>query len=204
MEVRKGGLSSIGVQSCRESLSEGCWCRWTRETKGTEQKPLLLRDLPLASREGERGKRRAESLPEEKEEEEEGRSGSGNDRPSALEANIDECPALLALRNRALRPTLESLLFLSFFSPFFTLSRRTRLPSIEKTENSKTLVKFDARYDRLSNLTLKFYIYTRIHRNIFISSRRIFRYVRARWRRRREGKRNWKRGDERKIEDERG
>lgn len=163
MEVRKGGLSSIAVQSCRESLSEGCWCRWTRETKGTEQKPLLLRDLPLASREGERGKRRAESLPEEKEEEEEGRSGSGNDRPSALEANIDECPALLALRNRALRPTLESLLFLSFFSPFFALSRRTRLPSIEKTENSKTLVKFDARYDRLSNLTLKFYIYISVY-----------------------------------------
>ena len=40
-----------------------------------------------------------ESLPEEKEEEE-GQSGSGNDRPSALEANIDECPALLALRNQ--------------------------------------------------------------------------------------------------------
>ena len=44
-------------------------------------------------------KERAESLPEEKEEEE-GQSGSGNDRPSALEANIDECPALLALRNQ--------------------------------------------------------------------------------------------------------
>lgn len=27
-------------------------------------------------------------------------SGSGNDRPPALEANIDECPALLALRSK--------------------------------------------------------------------------------------------------------
>lgn len=44
----------------------------------------------------EREERKAVSLPGKKEEEE-GQSGSGNDRPSALEANIDECPALLAL-----------------------------------------------------------------------------------------------------------
>lgn len=69
---------------------------------------LSLEDVREAEREKERKrgtsareteKRRVESLPEEKEEEE-GQSGSGNDRPSALEANIDECPALLALRNQ--------------------------------------------------------------------------------------------------------
>lgn len=69
---------------------------------------LSLEDVREAEREKERErgtsareteKRRVESLPEEKEEEE-GQSGSGNDRPSALEANIDECPALLALRNQ--------------------------------------------------------------------------------------------------------
>lgn len=69
---------------------------------------LSLEDVREAEREKERKrgtsareteKRRVESLPEEKEKEE-GQSGSGNDRPSALEANIDECPALLALRNQ--------------------------------------------------------------------------------------------------------
>lgn len=45
---------------------------------------------------------------------EEGQSGSGNDRPSALEANIDECPALLALRNRE---NMESLSFFTLSPP---------------------------------------------------------------------------------------
>lgn len=143
------------------------------------------RSRTLREREREREKRKAESLPEEKEEEEEGRSGSGNDRPSALEANIDECPALLALRNRALRPTLESLsfssspfcfsfppLFLSLSLSSFSPYRRTRHtllpfpPSIErrkrKTKISTNQIRRPITTFKLLNLILKFsrfYIY---------------------------------------------
>lgn len=149
------------------------------------------RSRTLREREREREKRKAESLPEEKEEEEEGRSGSGNDRPSALEANIDECPALLALRNRALRPTLESLsfssspfcfsfppLFFSLFLPVFALSTNatyaSSLPSIErrkrKTKISTNQIRRPIMIFKLLNLILKFSrFYISIYIYIYIS-----------------------------------
>lgn len=71
---------------------------------------------------------------EEEKEEKEGQSGSGNDRPSALEANIDECPALLALRNPV---NVESLSFSAVTIRFFL---REALPREKlKRSQAKTL-----------------------------------------------------------------
>lgn len=84
----------------REKLTEGASCEEKTERDGIE-------------RLCEGWKRRGEG--------EEGQSGSGNDRPSALEANIDECPALLALRNRgtwnrSLSPPLPPVSFCEMLS----------------------------------------------------------------------------------------
>lgn len=94
LAVSVGGVCVVGVDagSCveveeKERKKERV-CVRERKTKGRCE--LRRRGRPSETEKIERDFARRGG-----EEEEEGQSGSGNDRPSALEANIDECPALL-------------------------------------------------------------------------------------------------------------
>jgi len=104
--VSVGGVCGVDAGSCPSRRKGTQSCKEVEEDRERERERERERDFTRVGEEGEK---------------KEGQSGSGNDRPSALEANIDECPALLALRNRGERGIA---LFLLRLRRSFLSSRR--------------------------------------------------------------------------------